>query len=469
MCERRTGEAWQTETIVDSVVLALSLAAAAAAVVWGVVQGRRAAELSAALRQRDAAGAQLHQDLVAARQECARLGAQLEAAQASAAERISLLEGAETRLREAFAALSADALERNNASFLQLARTSLSEFQRAATTDLDGRHKALEAMVQPLRESLTRVDSKLQEVEKGRVSTQAQLGEQLRALSQAQQMLQSETGRLARALRSPNIRGQWGELQLRRVLENAGLVEGSHYELKESIQTEEGRLTPDAIVKLPGGKNVVVDAKVPLTAYLEAAETDDEGKREARMRDHARQVKDHITRLANKGYWAHFQPAPDIVVMFVPGESLLTSALQEDASLLEYSMNRGVMLASPLTLIALLRAISYGWQQETIARNAQEISELGRQLYDRIAKLAEHFDAVGRSLARAVQAYNGAVGTLESRVLVTARRLKDTGVTVAAEFAEPEQIDHTPRPLGAPELIGLFDDPIDGEVVEEPR
>jgi DNA recombination protein RmuC len=344
----------------------------------------------------------------------------------------------------------------------------MGEFRQAATADLEGRHKALESIVQPLRESLTRVDSKLQEVEKGRVSTQAQLGEQMRALTQAQQMLQSETSRLSRALRSPNVRGQWGELQLRRVLENAGLIEGSHYELKESIQTEDGRLTPDAIVKLPGGKNVVLDAKVPLSAYLEAAETDDETKREAKLRDHARQVKDHVTRLANKTYWAHFQPTPDIVVMFVPGESLLTSALQEDPSLLEYSMTRGVMLASPLTLIALLRAIAYGWQQETVARNAQEISDLGRQLYDRIAKLAEHFDGVGRSLARAVQAYNGAVGTLESRVLVTARRLKDKGVTAPAEFAEPEPIDHTPRPLGAPELVGLFDDePIEGEIVDE--
>jgi DNA recombination protein RmuC len=459
------------EAIVDpySAVLAVVLATAAASVVWGILQGRRAAELSAIVALRDAASARIQADLLAARQECARVGAELEAVRAAAADKIGLMEKGELRLREAFTALSADALKRNNESFLQLARSSLGEFQRGATTDLDGRHKALEAMVQPLRESLLRVDSKLQEVEKGRVSTQAQLGEQLRALTQAQQMLQSETGRLARALRSPNIRGQWGELQLRRVLENAGLVEGSHYELKESIQTEEGRLTPDAIVKLPGGKNVVLDAKVPLTAYLEAAETDDEARRDARVRDHAKQVKDHVTRLANKTYWAHFQPAPDIVVMFIPGESLLTSALQADPGLLEYSMSRGVMLASPLTLIALLRAISYGWQQDTVARNAQEISDLGRQLYDRIAKLAEHFDAVGRSLSRAVQAYNGAVGTLESRVLVTARRLKDTGVTVSAEFAEPEAIDHTPRPLGAPELIGLFDDPVDGEVVDESR
>ncbi len=451
-------------------LIGLALAVGAGGVVWGVLHGRRCRDLMALLAARESALGGLQQELIGARQECARVGAQLEAARVSSAEKIAILEATETRLREAFASLSSDALQRNNEAFLQLARASMGEFRQAATADLEGRHKALESIVQPLRESLTRVDSKLQEVEKGRVSTQAQLGEQMRALTQAQQMLQSETGRLARALRSPNVRGQWGELQLRRVLENAGLVEGSHYELKESIQTEDGRLTPDAIVKLPGGKNVVLDAKVPLSAYLEAAETDDETKRDLKMRDHARQVKDHITRLANKSYWAHFQPAPDIVVMFVPGESLLTSALQADPALLEFSMNRGVMLASPLTLIALLRAIAYGWQQETVARNAQEISDLGRQLYDRIAKLAEHFDGVGRSLSRAVQAYNGAVGTLESRVLVTARRLKDKGVSAPGEFAEPEAIDHTPRPLGAPELVGLFDDePIDGEIVEDNR
>lgn len=449
-------------------VAGAALGLAIGALIWGLLESRRRQELRALLAQRESTFAKIQQDLIEARQECARVGARLEAAQSAAAEKVAMLQEAETRLREAFSALSSEALKQNNESFLQLARASLGEFQRAATTDLEGRHKALESIVQPLRESLTRVDSKLQEVERGRVSTHAQLSEQMRALTQAHQMLQSETSRLARALRSPNVRGQWGELQLRRVLENAGLVEGSHYELKESVSSEEGRLTPDVIVKLPGGKNVVLDAKVPLTAYLEASETDDEARRGVKLRDHARQVKDHITRLANKSYWAHFQPAPDIVVMFVPGESLLTSALQEDPSLLEFSMSRGVMLTSPLTLIALLRAIAYGWQQETIARNAQEISDLGRQLYDRISKLAEHFEGVGRSLAKSVQAYNNAVGTLESRVLVTARRLKDKGVTAPEEFPEPETIDHTPRPLGAPELVGLFDDePIDGVVVDD--
>lgn len=404
----------------------------------------------------------------AALQERAALAASLEAERRSAADKVALLEAAETKLRDAFAALSADALKQNTESFLQLARTSLGEYQKAATMDLDGRHKAIETLVEPLRESLKNVDTKLNEVERGRATTEAQLSEQLRSLGQAQQVLHTETSRLVRALRSPNVRGQWGELHLRRVLEGSGLIEGTHFEVKESAQTETGRLTPDVIVRLPGGKNVIVDAKVALSAYLDAMECEDEALRESKLKDHARQVKDHVNRLGNKSYWAHFQPAPDIVVMFVPGEALLSAAMQHDAALLEFSMNKGVMLASPLSLIALLRAISYGWQQETIARNAQEISELGRNLYDRIAKLAEHFENVGRSLARAVQAYNGAVGTLETRVLVTARRLKDKGVTASEEFREIETVDQTPRLLGAPELVGLFDDAtVDAELVEE--
>ena len=238
--------------------------------------------------------------------------------------------------------------------------------------------------------------------------------------------------------------------------------------MKESIQTDGGRLTPDVIVRLPGGKNVVVDAKVPLAAYLDAIESADDLQRDVKFRDHARQLKDHVNRLANKNYWTHFQPAPDLVVMFVPGEALLATAMQHDAGLLEFSMGKGVMLASPLSLIALLKAIAFGWQQDTVARNAQEISDLGRTLYDRIAKLAEHFESVGRSLAKSVQCYNAAVGTLESRVLVTARRLKDKGVTTSEEFPELETVDQTPRPLGAPELVGLFDEiAVDGEVIAD--
>lgn len=453
---------------VSPLAAGVAIGLAIAGAFWALLQVRRIAELRALLSQRESTFARLQQDLGAARQECARVGAELLAARELSAEKLALLQTAEMKLRDAFSALSSDALKRNNEAFLQLARTSLSEFQKTATLDLDGRSKAIESMVQPLRESLTKVDAKLQEVERGRESTQAQLSEQIRSLTLAQQLLHTETNRLSRALRSPNVRGQWGELQLRRVLENAGMVQGSHYEMKESVLGEEGRLTPDVLVKLPGGKHVVVDAKVALTAYLDASECEDDASRDAKLRDHARQVKDHVTRLAGKSYWTHFQPAPDIVVMFVPGEALLTAALQHDPSLLEFSMSRGIMLASPLTLIALLRAIAYGWQQETVAKNALEISELGRSLYERIAKLAEHFENVGRSLARSVEAYNSAVGTLESRVLVTARRLKDKGVTAADEFPELETIDHTPRALGAPELVGLFDDQaVDGVVVKD--
>jgi DNA recombination protein RmuC len=228
------------------------------------------------------------------------------------------------------------------------------------------------------------------------------------------------------------------------------------------------RLTPDMIVRLPGGKNVVVDAKVPSSAYLDAMESEDEAARDGKLRDHARQVRDHVTRLGNKTYWAHFQPAPDLVIMFLPGEALLSTALQRDPGLLEFSLGRGVMLASPLTLVALLRAVAFGWQQEKIAKNAQEISELGRQLYDRIRVMAIHFEEVARGLTRSVESYNRAIGSLESRVLVTARRLKDKGVTAPEELPELATIDHTPRPLGAPELIGLFDDdPVEGVVVKE--
>ena len=406
----------------------------------------------------------------AALQEKASLATALDAERRSSAEKITLLQNAEMKLRDAFSSLSSEALRANSESFLRLARTSLSEFQKTATMDLDGRQKAIDALVQPLRESLTKVDAKLQDVDRGRATSQAQLSEQLRSLTDAQQVLHSETSKLARALKSSNIRGQWGEIQLRRVLECAGLVEGMHFDLKDSVQTDGGRLTPDAVIKLPGGKNVVVDAKVALSAYLDAMDCESDASRDEKLKDHARQVKDHVNRLGNKAYWAHFQPAPDIVVMFVPGEALLSAALQHDHALLEFSMNKGVMLASPLSLIALLKAIAYGWQQDTVAKNALEISELGRNLYDRIAKLAEHFENVGRSLAKAVQAYNGAVGTLETRVLVTARKLKDRGVTATEEFREVETIDITPRLLGAPELVGLFDDvPAEAEILGAER
>lgn len=439
-------------------LLALLAATAAAAVAWAVASDRRARE---ARRTFDTTAALLDDSraaLSASQQSEAGLRALLEAERRNAAEKLAVLEQARASLKDAFAAVSADLLAQNNARFLDLAKEKFGELQISAAGDLATRQSAIAALVEPLRESLTKVDARLQDVDRERATSHAVLAEQLRSLTHAQLALQSETGRLARALRSPNVRGQWGELQLRRVLEAAGMLEGSHFEIKETVHGEDGRLSPDVVIKLPGGKNVVVDAKVALTAFLDAIECDDDGIREQKLKDHARQVKDHVVRLGNKSYWAHFQPAPDIVVMFVPGEALLSAALQHDTALLEFSMAKGVMLSSPLTLIALLRAIAYGWQQEKIARNAMEISELGRQLYDRIAKLAEHWERVGKSLANAVGAYNGAVGTLETRVLVTARRLKDKGVAAAEELPDLETIDQAPRPLGAPQLTGLFDE-----------
>jgi DNA recombination protein RmuC len=246
------------------------------------------------------------------------------------------------------------------------------------------------------------------------------------------------------------------------------MLEYCDFDLKESVTGDDGRLTPDMVVRLPGGRNVVVDAKVPSSAYLDALEAEGDAAKDAKLRDHVRQVRDHVIKLGNKAYWAHFQPTPDLVIMFVPGEMLLSTAMQYDPGLLEFSLGRGVMLASPLTLMGLLRAVAFGWQQEKIARNAQEISDLGRQLYERIRVMAIHFEDVARGLTRSVESYNKAIGSLESRVLVTARRLKDKGVTAPDELPELETIDHTPRPLGAPELIGLFDDdPVEGVVVKD--
>ena len=353
------------------------------------------------------------------------------------------------RARDAFAALSAEALRRNNESFLQLAGTKLGELHQTATVDLEARRRAVDDLVRPLRDSLARVDGALREVELARTGAYAALLEQVKAMSEAQHRLHAETGNLVKALRAPNVRGRWGEIQLRRVVEMAGMMEYCDFEEQAAVTTAEGQLRPDLVVRLPGGKTVVVDAKAPLAAYLDALDGAD-ADREPRLRAHARQVRDHILRLGSKAYWSQFQPAPDFVVMFLPGETFFSAACEHDPSLIEFGVSQQVIPASPTTLISLLRAVAYGWRQEHVARNAQEISELGRQLYDRLGTMAGHFEDVRRGLDRAVEGYNRAIGSLESRVLVSARRFRDLGV-VGDELPILQPVDQAPRAVSAGE------------------
>ena len=357
----------------------------------------------------------------------------------------------ERRLRDAFASLSAEALRQNNQSFLDLAQTKLGSFQQSASYEFDKRQKAVGDLVRPIHEALSRVDGKLQQVEKDRISNYAGLLEQVKAMAQTQQALHAETGNLVKALRAPQVRGRWGEIQLRRVVEIAGMLDYCDFVEQVRVESEEGRLQPDLIIRLPGDKTIVVDAKSPLSAYLDATEGNgDDRARDALLKKHARQVRDHMVKLGGKAYWNQFQPAPDFVVMFLPGETFFSAACQHDPSLIEFGVGEQVIPASPTTLIALLRSIAYGWRQESIARNAQEISKLGRELYERLGNMAEHFEDMRKALVRAVDSYNDAIGSLEGRVMVSARRFRDLGIA-GEELPEVQTVQ-----LGARRLTSVI-------------
>jgi DNA recombination protein RmuC len=406
--------------------------------------------------------------------EFTRVRSELEKERALHAERLKSYQEGDARLRESFLALSAEALATNNQAFLQLAETRFQQSRSEVGADIDARKKAIDDLLAPMKQTLEQVDRAVRDAELRRTETGAELVERLRALDVVGRDLQAQTARLVDALRTPGVRGRWGELQLKRVVELAGMLEHCDFDEQQTVSAPghdadgDRRLRPDVIVNLPGGKHVVVDAKVPLDAYLKALEAPDETTRQLRLADHARQVRAHLVQLSAKDYAAHVQPGPDFVVMFLPGEMFFSAALQQDPSLIEFG-GRRVVLASPTTLIALLRAVAYGWQQEAMEENARKISELGRLLYDATRKLGEHFGTLGARLKGALDAYNSAVGSLEGNVLVKARKFRDLhAANGGAEIPAIEPIDRVPRMLQAAELTGglPFQNGDDAESVE---
>lgn len=394
------------------------------------------------------------------------LETRLEEERRAAQEKLESFQQATQVLSDQFKALSADALRDNNQQFLDLATAKLSKFQETAKGDLELRTRAIDQLVKPLKESLEKVDSKIGELEKTRAGAYSELREQVKALATSQSQLQAETGNLVKALRAPHVRGRWGEIQLRRVVELAGMLQYCDFVEQETVATEDSRIRPDLIVRLPGNRTIVVDSKVPFDAFYESISTTDEEVRRAKLKEHARLVRVHITALSRKSYWEAVQPTPEFVLLFLPGETFYSAALEHDPKLIEDGVSEKVIIATPTTLIALLKAVSYGWKQEQMAANAQEVSHLAKDLYDRLRVFTNHFADIGKGLDRALDSYNKGVGSLEARVLVTARKFKERGAIAGEEIETLEPIDKAARPLSLDEG-GLFPELVAGEPDEE--
>jgi DNA recombination protein RmuC len=367
--------------------------------------------------------------------------------------------GHEDQMRNAFQALAASTLRDSTDQFLKLAEQKIGNVHKDAALDLGNRQQHLDALVAPIRDTLAQVGLKLSEVEKQRINDSAGIRTTLEAVQQANQKLEREAQSLVKALRTPNVRGRWGEIQLKRVIELAGMIEACDFDEQPTLFNESGqRFRPDVTVRLPGGRTVVVDAKVPLHAYLNAQEAQDEPARAKYMTDHARQVRDHMQKLGSKAYWEQLDASPELVVMFLPGESFFQAALNEDVSLIEFGVEQKVFPASPITLIALLRAVEHGWREERIQKNAAEISALGAELYNRVARMTTYLEDLRRKLDGAVQTYNDLIGSYEGRVLVQARKFKDLGAASGDEIAVQEQIKTTTRIVQTQSLLELPDE-----------
>jgi DNA recombination protein RmuC len=393
-------------------------------------------------------------DAAALREELARVQAELGHQQRLVPQQMAVLEQAQAQLRDSFEALAGSALKSSNEEFLRLAQERLAGLQKDAVHEISRKQQAFDDLVSPIRSVLLQVDQKLAEVERNRVETGAEISALLEAIGRSQVQLRAETTNLVRALRTPTVRGRWGEMQLRRVVEMAGMLEHCDFDEQTTTATESGRIRPDLLVRLPGGRTVVVDAKAPLEAYLDAQDATDDHSREQKLADHARQVRDHMAKLGAKGYWEQFHPSPEFVVMFLPGEAIFQAALQQDARLIDFGVGAQVFPASPLTLIALLRAVAHGWRQERLTRNAEQVSRLGKDLYDRVRQLTDRMETLRGRLDGTVRAFNDTVATYESRVLVTARRFRDLGAATGEEIGAVGAVDATPRsPHGVARLF----------------
>ncbi|MGD0288923.1 MAG: DNA recombination protein RmuC [Candidatus Binataceae bacterium] len=398
----------------------------------------------------------LRADLRDAQNARAALDARADEMRVRFEEQQRLLAEAERKLTDTFRSLAADVLKTTNESFLTLAGERLNSVKREASAELEARQKAIEGIVAPVKETLETLDSQIRAIENVRSAAYGTLSEQVKSLAETQTQLRSETANLVKALRAPIVRGRWGEIQLKRVVEMAGMIDHCDFYEQGSVTTDNGRLRPDMVVRLPGDKNIVVDAKAPLQAYLEAIEAPTDELRAAKLKEHAAQVRNHTAKLSAKAYWEHLQPTPEFVVLFLPGETFFSAALEQDPSLIELGVSQRVILATPTTLIALLRAVAYGWRQEQIAQNAQQISDLGQELYERIATMVEHLAVLRSSLNGSVGAFNRTVGALQERVLPSVRKFKELGIASKKDIKEFEPIDSVPRELPATDTgIGI--------------